>query len=314
MVQITADRMHLLFEFPQLIDAIETGFKSEITVPTRLHYNFPNPLAQQQSTLLLMPAWENGCFLGVKVIIVAPENQRYGFSSIQGTYILFDASNGSPLAMMDAKVLTNYRTAATSALASRFLSRANSKTLLMVGTGALAPYLIKAHASVRPIEKVYIWGRDFDKAQKLASSFDSNTPFQAEAIDSIETGISNADIVSVATFSGEPLIFGKYLKAGQHIDLVGSFKPDMREADDETLLKSEIFVDVVDGATKESGDLVIPLKTGVIGLNDIQGDLFSLCKHEVMGRQSEASITLFKSVGFALEDLVAAALLYDLNL
>lgn len=297
-----------LLDYPSLINKLEMAFRADYIVPTRLHYNFENPKEDRQSTLLLMPAWEAGKYVGVKLIIVAPNNGKYDLPSIQGTYTLFDAHKGIPLAQMDAKELTNRRTAAASALASRFLSRENSETLLMVGTGSLAPYLIAAHREVRDIKKVLIWGRRFERAQEIAKDLG------AEAIEDLETGVRQVDIISCATLSQTPLVLGEWLHPGQHLDLVGSYRKDMRETDDHTIRTSRIYVDTLEGATKESGDLVLPLQNHIIEKRNIIGDLFDLCHARCKGRQTADEITLFKSVGHALEDLAAASLAYERKL
>ena len=215
-----------------------------------------------------------------------------------------------PLAYLEAKTLTTLRTAAASALASSFLSRPDSDSLLMIGTGAMAPELIKAHATIRPIKKVFVWGRNYEKAIQVQIAL-QNQPFEIQAVKTINSIISKVAIISCATFSETPLVLGDYLVPGQHVDLVGSFKPDMREADDSVIHRSKLYVDVIEGATKETGDLVIPLKTGLISIEDIQGDLFSLCRAEIVGRNNNHSITCFKSVGYALEDLAAAKLAFE---
>jgi ornithine cyclodeaminase/alanine dehydrogenase-like protein (mu-crystallin family) len=265
---------------------------------------------------LLMPAWQVGKYLGVKMVTVSPKNGKYNLPSIHGIYTLFDAAQGMPLAQINATTLTAQRTAAASALASSFLSKKNSKTLLMVGTGALAPELIRAHISVRPIETVYVWGRNLEKA-KAVSNFitkylqvSEKANFEVFPIENIEEGIEKADIISCATLSPTPLIFGKNLKAGQHLDLVGAYRPDMREADDEVILKSSVFIDTYDGM-HESGDIASPLKDGILKRENICGDLFQLCRGEKTGRKNNNEITFFKSVGHALEDLAAAKLIYE---
>ena len=199
-----------------------------------------------------MPAWSNEEYVGVKVVTVSPYNGQFNLPGIQGVYTLIKAENGLVEAQIDAKVLTVKRTAATSALASSFLSREDSSTLLMVGTGALSPELIQAHCAVRPITKVLIWGRSIEKAQAICDNL-TTEGVSLSPIESIEAGMAEADIISVATLSQEPLVFGKWLKPGQHLDLVGAYRPDIREADDETLSRSSIFIDH-EGAMTETGD------------------------------------------------------------
>jgi len=293
--------------YSQLIPTLQSAFCENITTPLRHHHQYENPKAGIESTLLLMPAWKSGDYLGVKIVTVSPKNTQYNIPSIHGLYLLFDAHKGIPIAQMDAKILTSRRTAAASALASSYLSKKNSHILLMIGTGSLAPCLIEAHAAVRPIKQVFIWGRNFAKAQQLAKQFNQST-INIRAIKKREDYFAKADIISCATLSNNPVIFGEWLQPGQHLDLVGSFKPNMREADDATIRKATVYVDTLEGATKESGDIVLPLKNKALQLKHIQADLFGLCQQNEFVRKSEKEITLFKSVGHALEDLAAAQL------
>lgn len=292
-------------EYSGLVDDLHQAFAGNITVPKRQHYDIPGAEGNRETTLLMMPAWQDGQYIGVKLVTVAPENATIGLPSIQGQYLLFDAKDGQVCAMMDAPALTAKRTAAASALASRFLSRQDSQTLFMVGTGTLAPELIQAHASVRPIRRVLIWGRNKQNCQKVIDSLDS-LDVQWQIVEEIEQGMAQADIISVATLSQTSLVSGKHLLAGQHLDLVGAYRPDMREADDDCLLRSKIFVDNRATATIETGDLKIPLEQGVINQEDVLGDLFDLCRNKAIFERAPEDITLFKSVGHALEDLAAA--------
>ena len=316
MLNISKEQLEENLDYPILIETLRKAFQEKYIVPIRHHHNYQNPKEGVESTLLLMPAWQVGKYLGVKMVTVSPKNGKYNLPSIHGIYTLFDAAQGMPLAQINATTLTAQRTAAASALASSFLSKKNSKTLLMVGTGALAPELIRAHISVRPIETVYVWGRNLEKA-KAVSNFitkylqvSEKANFEVFPIENIEEGIEKADIISCATLSPTPLIFGKNLKAGQHLDLVGAYRPDMREADDEVILKSSVFIDTYDGM-HESGDIASPLKDGILKRENICGDLFQLCRGEKTGRKNNNEVTFFKSVGHALEDLAAAKLIYE---
>jgi len=309
--QISTEFIEENTNFPELISEIKLNFSSnETIVPMRHHHDFPNPKVNTDSTLLLMPAWNPSKNAGVKVVTVSPENGQFDMPSIQGTYIYFDAVKGSIKAILEAKSLTVKRTAAASALASSFLSRKDSNTLLMIGTGALSINLIKAHTAVRPINQVFIWGRNFEKANAIVNEL-QNEDFTIQAIKTIEEKISEVDIISCATLSKTPLVLGKLLKPGQHIDLVGAYKKDMREADDETIAGASIYVDTFQGGLKESGDIVIPLQNGTLKESDIKADLFTLCSGENQGRTNANDITVFKSVGHALEDLAAANYYYS---
>lgn len=297
--------------FKELIEKLRFGFStSVIKVPMRHHHDYPNPEEEKDSTLLLMPAFQEGKDLGVKIVTVSPNNGKYDLPSIQGTYIYLDGHKGNIKAILDAKSLTGKRTAATSALASSYLSRKDSSSMLMIGTGALAINLIQAHSSIRPIKEVYIWGRTIEKAQLVCDKL-KNSSFTCKPVSTIEEVISQVDIISAATLSPVPLVFGKWIKAGQHLDLVGAYKKDMREADDEAVLKSSLFLDTYQGGLKESGDILIPLTSGIITKEAIKADLFELCSNTKLGRTSDAEITYFKSVGHALEDLVAAGYFYE---
>ncbi len=311
MIQVSDQQLGKLIKYEQLVEVLRKAFAADFTTPLRHHHNFKNPIAEKLSTLLLMPSWDNEKYLGVKLVTISPENDQKALPTIQGLYLLFDLKTGVPLMQCDARLLTVKRTAAASALASTFLSNEDSENLLMIGTGYLAPHLIEAHAAVRPIKKVKIWGRSFLKAQRLASTFEKHA-FEVEAIESIEEGVKESAIISAATMSAMPLLKGAWLQEGQHIDLVGSYLPTMREADDEVIQRSTIYVDNLEGACKETGDIFIPLETGILNKEEIQADLFQLCKSDQsFSRKTKNEISLFKSVGHALEDLAAASFIYE---
>lgn len=301
---ITEQEVSSALKYPLLINAIKEAFKNEIIVPPRHHHDFENPKEGSKSTLLLMPAWEEDD-LGVKVVTVSPDNAKHSLPGINGVYLLFDTQTGTIKAVLEGKNLTARRTAAASALASFYLSRKNSSSLLMVGTGALGRELIRSHSSVRELKSIYVWGRDRQKAIQLKE--DLKSEFDVQVVDKIEDKISQVDIVSCATLSVTPLLFGKYIKDGQHVDMVGAFRPDMREGDDELVSKANIFIDT-QMAKKETGDIKTPLDNKIITEDDIKGDLFDLTRGRLKGREDDGQITLFKSVGHALEDLAAAKL------
>jgi len=308
---INSETIEKSTDFNELIKTIRAAFKENtMQVPMRHHHDFPNPDIGEDSTLLLMPAWNPSKEAGVKIVTVSPENGQFDLPSIQGTYIYLDATKGGIKAILEAKSLTTKRTAAASALASSFLSREDSSSLLMIGTGALSVNLIKAHASVRPIKQVYVWGRSFEKAVAICEEL-KEEPYTVEPIHKIEDKISDVAIVSSATLSKMPLVLGELLEEGQHIDLVGAYKKDMRESDDQTIQKASVYVDTFQGGLKESGDIVIPLQNGILKESDIKADLFELSAGKKKGRESEKEITMFKSVGHALEDLAAATYYYN---
>jgi alanine dehydrogenase len=293
-------------DFEGTIEALRQMFRGGCEVPVRHHHTVPVP-GGRDATLLLMPAWQLGRHIGVKLVTVFPDNGEKALPSVMGAYLLLDAKTGQPLALMDAPALTARRTAAASALAAKYLARPDAERLLMVGTGALAPHLIEAHVSVRPIKHVLVWGRSLEKAQKLAHRL-SRRHLSLSATDDLANAVRGADIVCCATLARDPLLRGHWLKLGTHVDLVGGFTPEMREADDEVVKRARVFVDTREGALKEAGDVVQPIRSGVLREDDVAGDLFDLTRGSRAGRRYYDQITLFKSVGTALEDLAAAQL------
>lgn len=322
---VTADDVGRLLTYPSLIEALAEAFRAEITVPVRHHHAIPQPGAD--ATLLLMPAW-NGVqpakadtgiasgraaagerFVGCKIVTVFPDNAKKQRPSVYGQYLLLSGETGEPLAMIDGRTLTAWRTACASALAARYLAREDTSHLVMIGAGALAPHLVRAHANVRPIKRVTLWNRTQKKAVALGFEL-AEGGLVVDVTDRLEAAVREADIVSCATLAAEPLVRGEWLKAGAHVDLVGGFTPKMRETDDEAIRRARVFVDTRAGAMKEAGDIVDPLSRGVLKEIDIHGDLFDLCRGKVQGRKSADEITLFKSVGTAIEDLAAAMLVW----
>ncbi|MAG76712.1 MAG: ornithine cyclodeaminase [Colwelliaceae bacterium] len=308
---ISAEQINQLLSPIALVDKLQLAFASDIATPLRQHFDIPNPYAERETTLLMMPSWQAGEDIGVKLVTVVPDSYRYDLPSIQGVYVLIDAVKGSVKSIMDAPALTAKRTAAASALASRFMSREDARVLTMVGTGTLAPELIKAHCAVRPIKQVNIWGRKTEKAEQLKNSLSSVLGVELNVIEDLSHAVKVADIISCATLSQTPLIKGAWLQAGQHLDLVGAYRPDMREADDDCILKSRIVVDNYQGACKETGDIKMPLDAGILQREKIVADLFELCRKERVFTRNRQDITLFKSVGHALEDLAAAQLVLE---
>lgn len=289
-----------------LIDALERAFQAEYKVPDRQHHAVGG-LQGAHNTLLIMPAWRPGGCIGVKMVTVFPGNAARGRTAVHATYALFDATTGEPLAMLDGTELTRRRTAAASALAARYLAGPQASRLLMVGTGGLASHVIESHAMVRPIGSVRVWGRRSDGAEAVAGKF-AGKPYDVEAVDDLEGAVRWADIISCATLAETPLVRGAWLRPGQHLDLIGAFTPAMREVDDEALSRASIYVDTRAGALADSGELVQGLASGVITSASIRGELGELARGTVTGRRSAEEITLFKSVGTAIEDLAAAEL------
>ncbi|MBM3644095.1 MAG: ornithine cyclodeaminase family protein [Alphaproteobacteria bacterium] len=306
-----------------LIERLDAAFRAGCEMPVRHHH--PIPAARgpgsADAMLLLMPAWTRpgGAApprIGVKLVTVFPDNAQASLPSIFGQYLLLDGTTGQPVALLDGTMLTKRRTACASGLAARYLARADARRLVMIGTGALAPHLVRVHCKVRPIEEVAIWGRTPDHARALAAELASSLPsalgrpVAVRAAPDRAAAVAAADIVSCATLSKEPLVAGAWLAPGAHLDLVGAYTPAMRESDDEAARRAEVFVDTREGASREAGDIVQPLKSGALRPDRLRADLYELARKQHRGRAAlpADSITLFKSVGAALEDLAAAEL------
>jgi len=304
-----ADAVHRALDYPRLIEALRGMFRNGCTMPRRHHHTL-GEVNGHDATLLIMPAWSTGEQLGVKLVNVFPGNASVGKPAVAGIYVLMDGATGEPRAVLDGTALTLRRTASASALAAGYLARADSRRLLVVGTGSLAPHLARAHASVRDYARIDIWGRRPEQAEATAAALrDDGLP--AAAVIELADAAAQADVISCATLSHDPLIDGNWLSPGTHLDLVGGFTPQMREADDTCIRRAEVYVDTRDGACHEAGDIVVPLQSGILDVEDIRADLFELARGEHPGRTDDAAITLFKSVGAALEDLAAAAMVVD---
>ncbi len=294
--------------YPALVNALRDAFAAPAQVPRRHAHDISG-----QGTLLLMPAWQPQVSLGIKLVSVMPGNRERGLPTVHALYILLDAQTGVPLALMDGEQLTLRRTAAVSALASQSLSRPDSRTLLLVGSGRLAPEMAVAHCAVRDIDRVLVWGRDPARVQQaMQRARDAGLPARValQAAATLADGCAAADILCCATTSTEPLVRAEWLKPGTHVDLVGGFRPDMREADDALMCSASLFVDTADGALAEAGDLVQPIAAGLLGPGAVRAELAQLADGTRAGRRNGTEITLFKSVGSALADLASAGLVW----
>jgi ornithine cyclodeaminase len=303
--------------FPGLVETLRAAFRDGAVQPVRHHHTIERPDGAA-STLLLMPAWtdferagtSDGGYVGVKIVTVSPDNNAIGKPAVMGLYLLLDGRTGEPRALIDGQRLTQWRTACASALAASYLARPDASRLLVIGAGALCPFLARAHAAMRPIDTIRIWNRTPANAEKAAEALRAEG-FNATAALDLAAELATADIVSSATIATEPLVGGALLKPGVHVDLVGGFTPTMREADDVAIRRARIYVDTMAGATKEAGDIVQPLSSGVLAREAIVSDLFGLTRGEKRGRESADEITLFKSVGAALEDLAAGIAVHE---
>jgi len=299
-----AAKIHSVLDFPSLVDALRVAFARGASVPLRHVHKVRE---SDGARLLLMPAWREGEALGVKLVTVFPGNRERGSSTVAALYVLLDAANGHPRALLEGEALTLRRTAAVSALASSYLSRPDSRTLVLVGAGALAPYMAMAHCAVRNIEQVLVWGRTAARVEALVARL-RGEGLPAVRAPRLDQALALGDIVSCATTAREPLVRGALVRPGTHVDLVGAFTPEMRESDDELVARAEVFVDTYAGALAEAGDLVQAMASGALARDRIRAELGELCSGGKVGRISADDVTVFKSVGTALADLCAATL------
>ena len=303
----SAEEIHAKLDYGRLIGALRDAFRAaDVAQPLRASYDIG--ANDGPAHLLSMPAWRAGDAIGVKLVTVFPGNSARGMGAVSAVYVLFDGRTGVPIAILDGEALTNRRTAAASALASSYLSRADAATLLMVGTGKLAPCLVEAHCAVRPISRILVWGRNPERAAALCERLRGHGRTM-EVVKDLAAATPLADIISCATTSTEPLVRGRDLRAGTHVDLVGAFTPAMRETDDEAVRRASVFIDTYAGALAEAGDLLQAAAAGAWSPEEVRADLHELAVGLKPGRSSGAEITLFKSVGAAIEDLTAAKLM-----
>jgi len=301
--------------FAGLIAALRERFAAGCEAPRRHVHDIANPAlanegaAGQRMTSLIMPAWIPGSCYGVKIVNIAPGNARRQLPGLHASYLLFDARSGVPLALLDGDVITARRTAAASALAGSYLARPDARHLLVVGAGRVARLLPAAWRAVRPIEQVTVWARREAEAQALATQWRAQG-WAAQASTDLPAACAVADIVSCATLATEPVVHGTWLAAGSHLDLIGSFTPAMREADDACFTQARLFVDTEE-ALEKSGDLLVPMQHGVFSADQVRGTLTTLSRGLATGRQNASERTVFKSVGNALEDLAAAVLVLE---
>ncbi|WP_404405202.1 ornithine cyclodeaminase family protein [Pelagibacterium halotolerans] len=263
-------------------------------------------LGPSEGSLLSRGAFIEGLGFGVKSVTVFGGNPAAGLPSIQGAMLMFEPTHGTLTAIIDSRLVTELKTAADSVLGASLLARPDSETLLIVGAGAVARSLIDAYTALFPsIKRIRIWARRNEQAEALAREV------QVAGMDIVATAdlaeaAGKADIISSATMAREPVLRGAWIKPGTHVDLIGAFKADMREADDALISESALFVDSRDTTIHHIGELMIPIAAGVITADSVRGDLYDLVGGTAPGRQSETEITLFKNGGGAHLDLMIA--------
>ncbi len=304
---INAEQVHQYLNFEELIPLLKQSFSRPFSMPQRQVYSLAPEQNENHDAFALLPSW-NEEVIGNKAFTYFPDNaQKHDLPGLFSKIMLFKRQTGEPLALVDGTSVTYWRTAAISALASQLLSRENSQHLMLFGTGNLASYLVKAHLAVRDIKQVTLWGRNADKVSELVASFSVLYPAVTFKV-SVEVNIevASADIICCATGAKTPLFDGNCLSAGSHVDCLGNHMTDARECDTPTVLKARVFVDSLTNTLNEAGELLIPILEGAFNKDEIVGELADMCKTPAILRQSSDEITLFKSVGTAISDLVAA--------
>jgi ornithine cyclodeaminase len=298
--------------FKRLIPALKDMFIEGCDVPLRHTHTLDDASGTATGTILIMPAWQPGAYLGIKTVAIFPQNSLRALPGLHSTYILYDAQTGVPLAQIDGNEITSRRTAAASALAASFLAPADARHLLVIGAGRVGSLLPDAYRVVRPIERVTVWDRKAENADAMVQRL-RREGMDAEVCTNIAVAASRADIVSCATLATEPIVQGAWLSINSHMDLIGSFTPAMREADDACFGGDvRIYVDTGE-ALQKSGELLGPMSRGVFKADDVAGTLADLSRGTVQRRGNTGGRTLFKSVGTALEDLAAAVLVFECN-
>lgn len=303
---IRIDDVEHLLSWTGVCDAICSGHQL-------LHADIDDILIRKGNRALLnRAAWISGLGIGTKTATIFPGNAELTtpIPSVQAVFTLFDDQTGTPVAIIDGDMLTRWKTAADSVLGARLLARPDSKTLLIIGAGVVARSLVEAYSAIFPdLVQIIIWSRTHGHAQALASSM-NNDLISVRSVEDLASHVHRADIVAAATLSTDPVLKGAWVSPGTHVDLIGSYRPDMREADDELLQVSELFADSRETAIAHTGELIIPIRNGVISEQDIRADLYDLCNGAV-ARTSDQSITVFKNGGGAHLDLMTANYIFN---
>ncbi len=308
---ISAEQVHASLHYPEFVDSLKQVFAAPHTMPPR-QVMLLDPSSGSHDAFAMLPSW-NDEVIAQKAFTYFPHNQAPA-QTLYSQILLFDRKIGTPLALVDGVSVTCWRTAGVSALASRLLSREDSSTLLLLGTGKLAPFLVRAHASVRPLKRILLWGRTAAKAEALREKMSVEFPqIVFQVVTDLPSACAEADIVVCATGSTEILVQGAWIKPGTHTDFLGNHHRDKRECDTDLILKSSVYVDSKENCFREAGEILVPVAEGVFSLDEVKGQLADLCRANQPARQNNDEITLFKSVGCALGDLCGAMTVWKAN-
>ena len=311
MKTIGPEEVHAALSYPALVDALQETFSGEFNMPPRNVF-----LLDEQSgshdAFAVLPSW-NTDLIGVKAFTYFPSNSE-PYKSLYSKILLFDRAHGEPLALVDGTTVTFWRTAGISGLATRLLARKDAENLLLLGTGNLAKYIIRANASVRPLKRVSVWGRTPSNAAKIVDEMNCELEgVEVTVATDLEKSCSQADIIVSATASHEPLVLGDWVTEGTHTDFIGNHHADKRECDTSLILKSRVYADSYANCFKEAGEILVPISEGVFQKDDVVADLSEMCNGSAPLRQNDDDITLFKSIGMGISDLVGAGLAYKVS-
>ena len=306
---LTAEDVHAALSYPAMVDALQEAYSGSFNMPPRQVFLLDDQ-PENHDAFAVLPSW-NDELVAVKSFTYFPDNPKPKYASLYSKIMLFDRKHGEPLALVDGTSVTFWRTAGISGLASRLLSRENSKTLLLLGTGNLAPYIIRAQLSVRPIDRVMVWGRTLGNAQAVVEQLaKENDAVRFEVANDLQAACGEADIIVSATGSHEPLVFGDWVRPGTHTNFIGNHHAKKRECDTALVAKSKVYADSYVNCFKEAGEVLVPINEGAISKDHVVGELTQMCSGAVSLRESGDEITLFKSIGMALSDLVGAGCAY----
>jgi len=297
-IPVISGKIEAHLDWDRLVDALAEGHRGPRPLLGDLF------LERGADALVSRSAWITGLGIGVKAFTVLPENTGRGLPSVQGAMILFDDTAGRPEAVVDFDVVTKWKTAADSVLGAKLLAREDARRLLIVGAGRVARSLAEAYQAVLGPLEVTVWSRTRASAEALAARIG------AHVANDLEEAVAVADIITTATLAHEPVIRGEWLRPGQHLDLIGAFKADMRETDDTALRRGRIFVDSRETTLQHIGELLIPIREGVISPEDVAGDLADLVAGRA-GRRTADEITIYKNGGGAHLDLMTARVILD---
>jgi ornithine cyclodeaminase len=303
--------VHRVCAYPALVAALRTAHAGPRALIARA--SLEAEVRGVTHTYFSLPAFLPGVAMGTKIATIVPDNpaRHPGTPAVQGLYALFDGEDGRPAAMIDGTALTYRKTAADSALGAQILSREDVRVLLLVGAGGLAPYLARAHLAIRPsLQRVLVWNRTPQRAEAMAADLRGDGVDATVAAD-LDAAVASADLVSCSTAATAPMVKGSQLKPGAHLDLVGGFTPAMRECDDEAVRRCRLFIDEAGINLDLCGDLIDPIRRGVIPRGKVEADLYDLCRPGFAVERGRDDITLFKNGGGGHLDLFTALFIRD---